>query len=644
MKKILFVAALMPCSYLFAQDSTKTLDEVTVSASRFPSKSLQTGKVVIVITKTDIEKSGSRSLSQLISEEAGVYINGAFSNPGKDKSIYLRGANVEHTLLTIDGVPVYDATGIGSNFDIRNIPLEMVDRIEILKGSHGSLYGSDAVAGVINIITKKPEQKKILVDGSMSYGSYNSFKSSIDLSGKNKKTGYEIGYNYYNSDGISEAASKTGGKQEADGFKQHSVHAALDVAPTPKIGLHPYFRFSSIKGGLDQDAFVDDKDFTYSIKNTQAGIRNEFKTAKGTLKQLYQFTETHRDFNNDSMDYNPLYEKNSFAKYKSGEHFADIYFVHPLKKFTGTIGTDFRASSTHQVSYYNYGFGGSPDTLIQPARQNQFSVYGAVNYLNNGFSIEVGGRYNMHSKYGGNFAYNFNPSYVVNRQLKIFSNISSGYRTPGLYQLYSVYGNKDLKPEESVNIEAGTQLFFKENKANARITFFTRDIKNLIIFYTDANFVTKYINRDRQKTHGVEFDAKADFGKINVKAFYTFVDGDIISKKGTKDTSFFNLYRRPNHSAALHIGCQLTPKLFASLQANYNGKAKDIYFDMSSFSSSEVTLKDYLLVNFYAEYAVADRKIVVFSELRNILNAKYQEVYGYNTPGFNLYGGFRFKF
>ena len=136
-------------------DTTSTsLDEVVLTANKYPNKTSLTGKVVTIITSEQLERSGGKDLSQLLTEQAGLFISGANSNAGKDKSVYLRGARVEHTLITIDGIPVYDPSGIGSNFDIRNLPLSNIERIEILKGSQSTLYGSDAIAGVINIITK----------------------------------------------------------------------------------------------------------------------------------------------------------------------------------------------------------------------------------------------------------------------------------------------------------------------------------------------------------------------------------------------------------------------------------------------------------------------------------------------------------
>jgi vitamin B12 transporter len=134
MKKNFFAAAVLFISIAAqAQDSTKTLNEVVVAANKFPTKTSLTGKVVTVITREQLERSGGKDLAQVLTEQTGIFINGANSNAGKDKGVYLRGAKVDHTLITIDGVPVYDPSGIGSNFDIRLLSVDQIERIEILK-------------------------------------------------------------------------------------------------------------------------------------------------------------------------------------------------------------------------------------------------------------------------------------------------------------------------------------------------------------------------------------------------------------------------------------------------------------------------------------------------------------------------------
>ena len=159
-KKIFIVAAVFISSQLAAQtsdeDSIRTLDKVVITATKYPTKQSNTGKLVSVITREQIEKSSGKDLAQVLNEQTGLTLSGSFSNPGKDKSIFFRGASSNYTLILLDGIPLNDPSGTGGTFDIRLIPLEQIERIEILKGSQSTLYGSNAIAGVINIISKKP--------------------------------------------------------------------------------------------------------------------------------------------------------------------------------------------------------------------------------------------------------------------------------------------------------------------------------------------------------------------------------------------------------------------------------------------------------------------------------------------------------
>ena len=151
MKKLFFaVAAITISSSLSAQKDTsfKTLDDVVITATKFPKKQSETGKVLTVISRQQLERSSGKDLSQLLNEQTGIVINGATSTPGKDKSVFLRGAKSDYTVILIDGVPVTDPSGVGGAFDLRLLPIDQIERIEILKGSQSTLYCSDAIAGV----------------------------------------------------------------------------------------------------------------------------------------------------------------------------------------------------------------------------------------------------------------------------------------------------------------------------------------------------------------------------------------------------------------------------------------------------------------------------------------------------------------
>ncbi|HJW16252.1 MAG TPA: TonB-dependent receptor [Flavisolibacter sp.] len=654
MRKILTVAAIFISSYLSAQDSTNLLGEVTVTATKYSTKTTETGKVVTLISRQQIEHAGSRDLAQVISELGGVFINGYTNNPGKEKNIYLRGARVDYTLITIDGVPVYDASGIGSNFDIRNIPIDNVERIEILKGSQSTLYGSDAIAGVINIITRKTGSKPFSISGTAHYGSYDSKRLNTTVSGNKGLLNYSVGFTHYSTDGFSEAKQPAGSSTtfDKDGYKQNALQASLGIKAGKALHIQPFIRWSRNRGSLDQDAFIDELDHTYAAENLQTGASNVITLKHTQVNISYQYNRTYRDYLDDSTKSRNGYYTYSKTVYKAKEQFAEAFLVQTLDDFKLTLGTELRASKTDYEGlnvippFPPY----SPDAITQKqlqsgdsVNQQQFAAYAALNYRKNEFSMEGGGRLNHHSVYGNNFAFNFNPSYFLQKKIKLFVNASSGYKTPSLFQLFSEYGNRDLKPETSINIESGLQYFAPNNNFNARATWFNRSTKDVIAFFFDpVTYRSRYINQDRQKDHGFELETSATVvNKVQLKLLYSYVTGNITTIQNGKDTTYFNLLRRPKSNLVVSAGSQLSKALYIMLQASATGSSRDIYYD-ASFQPTDIRLNNYYLLNLYTEYAL-NTKLKIFADIRNLTDQKYSDVYGYNTAGFNAYGGIRFR-
>ena len=175
MNKSLFMLA--SCLYFFqhiqaqTDSASKSMEEITVTANRFPQKQNTTGKVVTIIPRSVIEKSSGMGLGELLNQQAGLMLPGANNTLGTNQDVYMRGAATGNTLILLDGVPVYDASTIANTFDINHLSLDNIERIEVLKGAQSTLYGSDAVAGVIHIITRKHTTKPVSVFGTLAGGS-----------------------------------------------------------------------------------------------------------------------------------------------------------------------------------------------------------------------------------------------------------------------------------------------------------------------------------------------------------------------------------------------------------------------------------------------------------------------------------------
>ncbi len=622
-KKIFVVAAIFFSSQLIAQPVptsredtiSKAMDEVVITANKFPQKQSGTGKVITVITREQIMQSGGKDLSQLLNEQTGIVVNGATSNPGKDKSLFLRGATDKYTLILLDGVPLNDPSGVGGSFDLRLLSLDNIERIEILKGSQSTLYGSNAVAGVINIISKKATSKQPQLKGLLTYGSYNSFKGNANISQKTKVLEYDFNYGYYHTDGISEAKDTTGKANfDKDGFTQHAIQTTIGINITDKLKLSPYYRFTQFKGDYDAGSFLDAPNhYTASLVNT--GLTGHYDYKSGSLHFNYGYDFTKRDY---ASQFGEFITKGKF-------HHAEAYTDHAINK------------NTHLVAGLNYQ---SYHIDVRDTTRSIISPYASL-FLktNKGLNVELGGRWNYHNQYGNNFTYSFNPSYLINNYVKLFVNVTSGFRAPSINELFGPFGsNPNLKPEKSATQEAGMQTSLLEKKLEFTITGFNRTINDVIIYGLNG-----YENRDKQHDFGVEFEAGYAVNKqINIKLNYAYVDGKITQKLTGKDTSYYNLIRRPKHNVHVFAGYQVNKNLFVSSSLQITGKRIDNNF--LTFPATQVDLKGYALWNMYAEYNFLKKKLNFFVDAKNLTNKKnYYEVYGYSVQGLNVTGGFRFQ-
>jgi len=652
MKQIIFLSLLI-CRFFAvqSQDSLTTLQQVVVTANKYPVKASHTGKVVTIISNEQIRQSGSRDLSQLLTEQAGVFINGAYSNAGKDKSVYVRGARPDHTLITINGIPVYDPSGVGSNFDLRLLSIDQVERVEILKGSQSTLYGSDAVAGVINIILKSPGCSEKPFSGMISHGSFGTWKAHASLTGSVQKLNYHLSYAGLKSDGISEAADTSKGNNtpaDRDSYRQSNVHISLGYNWGKHLRTEAYYRLGQFYQRYDQGSFREELDLSSKNDNHQAGLRGWATVGKGKFNFAYNFNDNRRLYIDDSIISRNGYDKFNRGVYNGKEHFADAYWVLNLKKYYQvTLGVDYRNSISNQEYISISDFGNYESKLgADSLHQNQISAYGSVlATLPGGMNLELGGRFNRHSAYGGNWVYNFNPSYVLNGQWKFYANLSTAFRTPSLFQLYSDFGNANLKPERARNIEGGLQYAHQDRKLQLRVTWFDRVVRDNIIFFTDPiTYRSNYINRDRQHDQGLEAEGSCMLARgLLLTINSTYADGRLSTKTGEKDTSYFNLLRRPRFSLAANLGWNPCKKWRISTGLIYVGKREDLSFD-ANYNAVAVQLKSYYVLNAYAEYHWNLAGTRFFLEAKNFLNQSFTEIYGFNSLGRNISGGLRVQF
>ncbi|CAL1520718.1 TonB-dependent receptor domain-containing protein [Chitinophaga sp. MM2321] len=618
------------------------LNEITVTASKGPQKAGETGKVVTILSHEYLQQNSGRTIANILNDQAGIIVAGSGQTRGAEQQVYMRGASAGNTLILIDGLPVNDAAKSNGVFDLNFITPDMVEKIEILRGSQSTLYGSDAVAGVINIITRKNDGKKAGIGASASYGSYNDFQGGAHVHGSLRKFSYLLGYKYEKTDGFSEAHDATGTMNfEKDGFKQNNVFAKLGLEASSRLRFQYLFSYGKYHHDLDNGPYTDEKDYANRYSNMLHMFSSEYRFKKGSWHILYSYQRNKQNLLNDSTDI-PVY---SFAKYNNTDFSSNTHQAESYVNLNLSEKVRFIAGGVYAVSNYQQDdwllladAPGIPPIITKLGKDsihsNQVSAYGSLLLHNmGGFNLEAGGRYNHHNIYGNNGTFSFNPSYLLNQQHKIFINISSAYKIPSLYQLYVPgYGNRELKPETTTSYEAGYQAAVANDRINFRVTGFARNTHNL--FYADpANFY-KYRNANKQVAAGVEAEAAWNISRtLQLTVNYTYTDGRITQQlPGGKDTTFYNLYYVPKHAMNATLGYQVTPALYASATYKYIGQR---------YQGTQ-PMGDYYTLDLYGEYKFGNL-LKIFAGFRNITDYQYFDILGYNSRRFNFNTGIVFN-
>jgi vitamin B12 transporter len=609
-----------------AQDTTRVLKDVVVSATKVDQKQSQIGKTVTIITREQLERSSGKSVAELLGEQAGIVVNGAGSNPGLNKDVFLRGADNKYTLILLDGVLVSDPSGLGGAFDIRLLSIDQIDHIEILKGGQSTLYGSDAVAGVINIVTKKNATSSPSINGIATAGSYGTLKGSLGLNAQLKNLSYNIIYSHERSDGVSEAARPDTATKpyDKDGYNQDAVNAQFRIKFTDRFNVNPFIRYLYGNYKYDDGGFTDANN-SFVSKHLNVGTNAVYRLDKGSFNLNYSYENTNRVYN-DAFGSSPFVGRLNFA---------DFYFNHQIGDHIKIL-----AGIDNRYSQMNASGKSKVDSSA-----NLLGAYTSVflSNIDSIFNLEAGGRYNHQSKYGSNWTYSVTPSFNVlkNEKLKLFGTVSTSFKAPDLSALFGQYGpNPNLKPERSHSYEAGISTKLFDDAFKLRVVAYKRNISEAIIYL----YPQGYLNQDKQNVKGIEIEPSLNLGKLTLSIYYTYINAQSITKDSLGKPVVQNyLYRVPKNTFGAFAGVKATKKLYISVNYRNYGQRTDLFYNSNTFGNELQSLKSYNLVDAYAEYAFLNKQLKIFIDVKNIFNEKYAELYGYTALGTNFNAGLSFN-
>ena len=637
-KAIAVLALLNTCVYAQEQDSTKVnpLQEVVISDTKFAQSKEKSGKVIEVITAQDLAKKSGQNLATVLSQVTGVEINGNQSANGKNLGYYIRGGRNRQVLILIDGIPVTDASGISIEYDLRLVPLEQVERIEIMKGASSTLYGTGAATGVINITLKKASKKEIQGNAYVNIGSNNTadnhkyngqdFNQGLSVSGDFKEVNYFAGFNSTETKGMSQIAEPNSAlNYENDFFSRQNLLTKFGYKVSNKLTLDFFGNYDRIKndydGIFDNTGFNDTDANVTTSEQVRFGFSPKYKYNKGEFVLNSGFAKISRDYN----DLNTFSNTVDYLAYDSRSVVIDGFNKYNLsKEFLVILGTNYQ---------FNDMKSNTPFSTIENeiTKFNIIDGYTTLVYNSDfGLNSNAGARLNNHSAYGNNFVYNFNPSFNFKTSfpLKVLASYSTAFVTPSLYQLYSEYGNSDLTPEKNVTFEAGfeTELVNKKVKLNA--VAFYRDQTNAIDFYFDpVTFDAFYVNvNGATKAKGVETSLNIAFtSKLQLNGNYTFTQ---------VDKSLDRLI--PKHKANASFGFQPTKRTFLNIDYQYFNARNDAFFDGNTFAVLTTKLGSYQLVNTSIKHELIKSRMTIFGAVTNLFNTEFVENIGYSTRGRNF--------
>ena len=588
--------------------STKYLDEVVVTDSRFALKRSQSGKTVVKIKQEEIQQFSGLGLGILLSTHLGIDVIGKNLYSGHNPStISIRGGRNRQVLILIDGVRVSDPSRIDNDFDINTLSIEMIESIEIVKGAASSLYGSSAATGVINITTKKAGDsfrlmaKKIWGTEQVPNQALDRFNAGnhlIHLSGTQSGIGINLAYSERYSDGMTAVVGK-----EPDPFNKVNFNVGISGQLIPKLKWKLDWNKDEIEADYDNGFPLEQADFYYST------ILDRFSL------------NTHYDYNGGSLNLNTGFQKNK----------REFQSTYPLVYESDNLNIDFFNKYIFNNNFYTIvGFQYQKATMIadynSEVTQSDFYV-NAVYLDTSGFNLNLGMRYNHHNAYDGHWTYSLNPFYSfdlnTDYQMKILTSYSKAFIAPGLYQLYDpFYGNSDLLPENNVSFELGSEIRSNQNTLSA-VYFNRKEDPTLIFGPAVENYpYGRYANSDKKISYsGLELAYGFElFDSVKTRLNYIYTE-----------TTDGDLRGIPKHAINGVMDFPLSNQTHLNLLGQYTGER--------IANDNTTLLEAYSLFTVQLKYRLKKNNANLFLSVYNLFDTEYVVIPQYASRGRNVLVG-----
>ncbi len=639
------LAAVAASSAASATDAAHAIaadgDSIIVTATRAPLTLDEVPSSIAVLDKAAIDRAQDIGVTELLLRTPGISIsrNGGY---GTATSLRIRGAESDHSVVVIDGVKLNDPSSTGGGFNFTNLLAGDIDRIEVLRGPQSILWGSQAIGGVVNIVTASPEKA---LEGSfdLEAGSRETVSARAAIGGRTGPLAWRIGGQRFTTDGVSSHAKAFGGI-ERDGYRNQSVsgRAELALADNVSVDLRGYYS----SGRVEFDGFnVDSNDVG---KNKEfvgyAGVNFDLVDGRFRNRIAFAYTDTNRDNFNPDRARPQSFEadgKNKRWEYQGSFDLSD--------RITAIFGvenerSDFRSRSPSASL-------ATPLPAFARGKAELTSAYGQLSVEPlDGLTLNGGVRYDDHNSFGGQTLFAAGGVWRLSTGTVLRASYGEGFKAPSLYQQFSEYGNVGLDPEEAHGWEAGIEQHLLDRKLIVGATWFERTTTNQIIYnscsgtstnpmcFVPGNPTTRrfgyYSNVARSAAHGVEATAALTLGGLTLDGNYSWV----VAEDRSAGTANFGkwLPRRPRQTANASASYGFDFGLELGAAVRWSGKSYDN-------ASNAQRLGGYTLVDLRAEFALSDA-VKLFARAENIFDAQYMTAFRYGSLGRSIYAGIRGRF
>ena len=583
--------------------NSSEIENITIRSTRIPAGAKDIGSSLYIISEDQIKARGFKDAIDAISSAPGVTSkqNGSFGGVG---TIRIRGASSSQTLVLVDGVPVNDSSSPAGGYNFEYLNTSNIQSIEVLKGSQSTLWGSDAIGGVINIYTKQPESTSF--GASAEIGSFGLKRGSADINFAGSNSRFRVSTSKTSVDGISKA-DESDGNSEDDGFESesYSMSGSIDLDSLILKGSLSY---------MESQVEYDSYGFATGVQDgDERSNTDEFIGSISAFFDLFDDKLQNSIFISQSDINRDYYSNGSFSFGAEGKR--------ELIRYQGNI----------EVNEFNkIAFGleseESKVDVDESTIDGSFLLYEFR--PNSKITISTGIRNDDHEGFGSKTTRRISGTFKPSDNLIIRSSWGEGFKVPTIFQsTYFCCGatsaNSSIRPETSTSYDFGFELFFNEMNSNFSITYFDQDINDQINF---SFGVGGYENIDKVNSEGFEIALDYQISKLmSLYLNYSYIDS--VDGNGSslfyvaKDSGEAGLIYEPNNSFS------------GSIIARYNGSESSSYGKIDSWIRFDVN----------GSYKLSGTNELYF-RIENLLDEEYQQIFGYGTPERSGIIGLRSKF